>query len=68
MSVGICLHVRAANLSASVYPSVIEMNLSVSPVHCFTVIQGNLVFNRAEIMFCIDDIVVRAIETVDTEV
>jgi len=42
MSVGICLHVHAANLSASVYPSVTEVNLTVSPAHSFTVTQGHL--------------------------
>lgn len=69
MSVGICLHVHTANLSASVYPSVIEMNLSDSPVHCLTVIQGHLFLTEQK--WCsvsIDYIVVRAIETLDTEV
>lgn len=68
MSVGICLHVRAAKLSVSVYPSVIEMNFSVSPVHCFTVIQGHLFLTEQKLCSVSIDYVVRTIETVDTKV
>lgn len=69
MSLGVCVHVCASNLSASVYPSVTEMNLSVYPVHCFTVIQGHLLLTEQKSYpVSIDYIVVRAIETIDTEV
>lgn len=72
MSVVVCLCVCAANLSASVYPSIIENEpfyISSPLLYYYTgFIQGDLFLTEEKLCSISTNTVVRAIETVHTEV